>query len=149
MILTNIKRLSTYKGISEHLDKAIDFVLSVPKDIALGKHTIDGDDVYAVVQEICPKVGAETVYEAHRKYIDIHYLLEGVEVAGCVDIDDCTPTTEYDEEKDCLFLKAIGRKFTILPEEIYIVHPEDAHAPGGTETGETIKKIVVKIKVSE
>ncbi len=150
MILTNKKRISTYKGISERLDKAIDFILSVPKDISIGKHTIDGDDVYAVVQEIFPKVGAETVYEAHRKYIDIHYIMEGVEIAHTADIDDCTPTTAYDEEKDFLLFalsNASGTKFTLLPDDVYIVHPEDAHAPGGTETGEAIRKIVVKIKV--
>ncbi len=147
MIVTNTKRISTYKGLSENLDKAIDFILSVPKDISLGKHSIDGDEVYALVSELTPNLGGETIYEAHRKYIDIHYVLEGVEVARCADIDDCTPTTEYDEEKDYLLLNASGKKFTIFPDEIYIVYPEDAHAPNGTETGETIRKLVVKIKV--
>ncbi len=147
MIITNKKRLSTYKGLSPNLDKGIDFILSVSKDISLGRHTIDGDDVYANVGEIIPKKDAPVVYEAHRKYIDIHYILEGVEVAGCADLDDCTPTTEYSEENDCILLKGEGQAFTIRPEEIYIVYPEDAHAPGGTKTGEMIKKIVVKVKV--
>ncbi len=148
MIITNIKRLSTYKGISKALDQAIDFVLSTEKDIAFGKYAIDGDRVYAIVSEITPKLGAETIYEAHRAYIDIHYILEGVEVAGVADIDECVPTTEYDAEKDVLFLKGQGKKFKLLPGDIYIVHPEDAHAPCGTETGETIKKIVVKIQAN-
>ncbi len=147
MIITNIKRLSTYKGLSKNLDKAIDFILSAEKDIAIGKHLIDGDAVYANVAELTPKVGTETIYEAHRKYIDIHYLLEGVEIAGYADIDECTPTTEYSDEQDYLLLKADGKKFTLRPGEIYIVYPEDAHAPSGSETGETIKKIVAKVKV--
>ncbi len=147
MILTNIKRLSAYKGISEHLDKAMDFILSAEKDISLGKHIIDGDEIYAIVSEITPKLGGEIIYEAHRKYIDLHYILEGTETARVADLDECISVTEYNAEDDYLLCKANGKKFTLSPGEIYIVHPADAHAPGGTETGEKIKKIVVKVKV--
>ncbi len=146
MILTNIKRIATYKGISENLDKAIDFILSAKQDIAIGKYIIDGDNIYANVSESFPKQSTETIYEAHRVYIDIHLLLEGIEIAGFADIDECTPTSEYNAEGDYIFLKANGKKMKILPGDVYIVHPEDAHAPGGTETGEAIKKIVVKVK---
>ncbi len=148
MIITNLKRIATYKGISENLDKAIDFVLSADGSISDGKHIIDGDNVYANVMTITPKVNGDTVYEAHRKYIDIHYILSGVEISGCADIDDCTPTTEYSDENDCILLVSeSGRMNKFLPKEAYIVYPEDAHAPNGSETGETIRKIVVKVKV--
>lgn len=37
MIIGNIKNISAYKGLNERIDKAVDFVLNAPADIARGQ----------------------------------------------------------------------------------------------------------------
>ena len=38
--------------------------------------------------------------EAHRKYLDIQYVVKGKEVMGWADLAACTPTVPFSEEKD-------------------------------------------------
>ena len=147
MIIGNIKNISAYKGLNERIDKAVDFVLNAPADIAEGKHEIDGKNVYASVIVKDTKALEDAKYEAHREYLDLQYVLDGGEVMGYAPVDTMTEATEYNPEKDIIFLKGEGSLIDVKKGDFYIVHPFDAHAPGLGKAPGTFKKIIVKIKL--
>lgn len=147
MIIGTKETLATYKGISEGIDKAIDYILSLDPAIEPGKHEIDGDKLFVnvVCGETKPLDGFE--YEAHKKYLDLQYIIEGSEVMIYAPLDGLKRETEYDEDKDCHMFSGEGTPITVKAGDFYLVHPFDAHAPGrGYETN-SFKKAIVKIKL--
>ncbi len=147
MIFGNLESIANYKGISKNLDLAID---------ALIKDGINFKDVDISVDGVRTVWGGagkykdkereeETVYEAHRKFIDIHLVLAGEELEGHADLSAATPTTEYNEQDDYVLLAADGNEFTLRAGDFAIHFPCDAHAP--TITAKDLTKAVIKIRI--
>jgi len=148
MIYDLIKNRDLYNSLGDKFVKAFDFIEKAAKeDIATGKHIIDGDTVYANVSEYETKT--EGVYEAHKNYIDLQYVLKGHECIYWKNIKDCTATTEYDAANDYFLLTAEEPVVLDMAEGSFaILYPEDVHAPGRAyKEVSPVKKIVVKIKV--
>lgn len=147
MIIGTKETLSTYKGISRDIDKAIDYILNLDPAIEPGKHEIDGDKLFVnvVCGETKPLDGFQ--YEAHKQYLDLQYIIEGSEVMVYAPLDGLKRESEYDEAKDCHMFSGEGTKIKVNAGGFYLVHPFDAHAPGkGYETN-AFKKAIVKIKL--
>lgn len=112
-----------------------------------GRIELSGDDLFINnVNSEC--VAAEQqVLEVHRKYIDIHVLLEGEETIGWKTIDDCSNLTKpYDADADCaLYTEPASTYIKLQPGEFMIVWPEDPHAPVIGEG--KIRKLIVKVKI--
>lgn len=88
------------------------------------------------------------VAEAHRKYLDIQYIVKGKEVMGWADLADCTPATEFSEEKDIGMYSGDFTFHTIREGTCYVVFPEDVHMPGRhLDVPNDFVKVVVKLKV--
>ena len=147
MIIDNIKNCDIYTQNNENLKKGFDFIKSyLNNPVEVGRYEIDGDNVYAIVQEYETKAPGK--FEAHKKYTDIQFLVSGKELIGYANINSLVPHTEYDAEKD--FMLFDGNKCTtelILEDGMFAVFfPEDGHMPGCfTENPENVIKIVVKV----
>ena len=103
MIIDTIKNCGLYAAGNENLKKGFEFIkefLENPK--AVGKYEIDGDNVYAIVQEYETKAPGK--FESHKKYTDIQFIVSGKELIGYANIAHLTPDTEYDAEKDFMGL---------------------------------------------
>jgi len=89
----------------------------------------------------------EASLEAHRKYIDIQYLLAGEEIFSWKPTSECClEEQEYEEESDVALFGDEPTGWFPLPEGTFVVFfPEDAHGPMCGE-GE-IHKVVVKVAV--
>ena len=87
---------------------------------------------------------SEARLEAHRKYIDIQYVIAGVEEMGWNARIRCQqPHGQYDAEKDIEFFADTPNSYvTVHPGEFVIFFPDDAHAPliGRGE----VHKVVIK-----
>ena len=123
--------------------------------LSVGRHGIDGDDVYANVMDarLWPW-NAQAKLEAHRQYIDIHVPITGVETLGYVhDEDNVRKNAAAFNIKDdyVLFRNPAMRRLRVEPGEfVAFFPPSGAHASGMTDGLEgPIKKIVVKVKVFE
>jgi len=94
---------------------------------------------------------AEKRFEAHRKYIDIHIVLEGREYVEVTHADNLTNVTGYDGERDILFGDAAAPATFggYLQQGYFLVcFPEDAHLVGTHETVVSqVTKIVYKIAI--
>ena len=91
---------------------------------------------------------APTQAEAHRKYLDIQYIVKGQEVVGYAPLADCTLAGEFNTEKDVGMYDGNFQYLTIGEGMCYVAFPEDAHMPGRhLEVPNDFVKVVVKLKV--
>ena len=149
MIIDKLQNASLYYGISEKIATALKYLENTDlSGFQNGKYEIKGDDIFVIVQDYNTKPLSEGKFEAHRKYIDIQYIIKGVEKMGYTYFHKLKPATEYDEEKDIIFFEGEGDFVTVEEGFFTIFAPEDAHMPGiESKTSEYAKKAVVKIKV--
>ena len=83
MIIDILENASLYEEMYPLLRKAFDFLKSGDyKELAPGKYEIEGSDVYAMVQQYETRPLEDGVWEAHRKYIDIQFVYDGIELMG-------------------------------------------------------------------
>lgn len=149
MVYDSIDHCHLYDAINKNFGKAFNFLKnSNLSKMENGRYEIDGDDVFAIVQSYETKEMDDGKWEAHKKYIDIQYMVEGKELMGFADAKNLTVSQDYNEEKDILFFKGEGNFVTAVPKYFTIFFPNDAHMPGMTEeTISNVKKVVVKVKV--
>ena len=146
MIIDALANLEFYKGLNEQLYKGLKFleendVASLP----VGRYDIDGDAVYALVQEYETHLPEECRWEAHYKYTDIQYVVEGSEKIGWSTLDDVAKT-ENRPEDDVYFFDMEGDYFLLDTGQFAVFTPQDAHRPGVAIDGlAQIKKVVVKV----
>ncbi len=146
MILDRLPNGSLYAGCHPDFAKAFAYLANTDfTKVPEGRYAIDGDRVYAMVQD-CTGRGVEGArIEAHRRYIDIQYTLVGDEVIGWSDIADVTGEG-YNDEKDVEFYTGACVTWVNVPAGHFtIFFPNDGHAPLAA-TG-SFRKVVVKIAV--
>lgn len=148
MILDSLKNRGVYAGVDERLAMAFDFLSETDfSSFPDGKVELKGDEVFAIAQSYDSKPLEDAKWEAHRKYIDLQFIVEGVEKIGVAKVDSLIPITEYDDEGDCVLLEGSGDMFTLSAGDFAILHPWDAHMPGvALNTPSAVRKVVVKIK---
>jgi len=112
-----------------------------------GRHEIDSDRLFCVISKGPGRSRAEAKLEAHRKFIDIQYIIAGTDEMGSAPTAECKLVdTAYDAEKDIEFFKDEPKSWTKVSAGLFIIFfPERAHAPS-VSNGE-IHKAVLKIAV--
>lgn len=147
MIIDSLINAPLYESLTPGIQAAFEYLANT--DFAAmtpGRHAIDGDRMYANVQKYETKPRSEGVWEAHRRYIDIQYVVSGIETVGFARMDNLMITQPYDPTRDCMFLAGEG-DFATLPAGVFAVFfPTDAHMPGlMREHPSTALKVVVKL----
>jgi YhcH/YjgK/YiaL family protein len=151
MIYDRITNINTYKGLSPDIYEGLKFLRQVSPDIAVGTHQIN-PRVNAIVSEYDTKKVNEHGYEAHRKNIDIQYLLLGEERIACLPIERLKETKVYDEKKDAAFYAADLRPQELILGDGYfaVFFPQDGHMPQlCIDEPVPVKKVVVKVRIEE
>lgn len=140
----------SYFKNKERWDKAFNFLKSNDLSrLELKRYDIDGDNVYAPVSEYLTKNEEDARYEAHRKYIDIQYVISGKELIGIARMSRKKDVLEpYDAAKDIEFVTVTGgENRPAMPDRFFIFFPEDPHRPGLKDVENSpVRKIVVKVK---
>ncbi len=150
MITSTLSQLHWYRIISPNFETAIDYVLSADfAGMEPGKYTIDGDNVFVIVNEFTTKPAYECSPESHRDYADIQVVIKGTERYGYVALTDQPETTPYDTEKDYALYTIPEEKISYLTLEagqFIIFFPTDIHQPEVfVNQPDLVKKIVVKV----
>ena len=132
------------------LEKAFAFLRRADlQSLAVGRHEIDGDMVFALVQECDLKPVSEMKIEAHRRYIDIQSPLTGPEAYGVGRLSDANMALPFDAEKDIGFYEQPMDVVVVNPGEFMMFSPPyGAHGPSCSIDGSRrIRKIVIKVCV--
>ncbi len=150
MIKDKLVNADVYYGLSNNIKTGFEWLKTTDlKSIEPGKYIINDGKVWANVQIYDTKTDAD--YEAHRKYIDIQYMITGNELIGVTDISNCETTVEYDSNKDIEFFQnRVEEEYQKLDEgDFLLFYPHDAHKPSINSGGcKTVKKVVVKVALA-
>jgi YhcH/YjgK/YiaL family protein len=144
---------SFYKKVQEHplrWEAAFRFLSNAGiEDLEPGVYPVLGNEVYAMVSEYTTRPLAEARFEAHRKYADVQYLINGTELIGLGNTQDARVSEPYSEEKDVEFFHAMGGKLLHADSKVFFIFfPEDAHQPCiAPKDPSKVKKVVVKVSL--
>lgn len=153
MIVYKLTDFAKNPNLSPKMRKAVDFLLK-PETAALpdGTYPIDGRKIYAQIQTYRTAEPQKILFEAHKKYLDIQYIVEGREIINCVNLEDLDIVRPYEEKFDICF--GLARMSSCIPlklepGDMTLFFPEHAHAPKlPLGAPQKVKKIVVKVSVS-
>lgn len=115
----------------------------------VGRYELESDKLFALVQEYTTTQSEELLWEAHKRYIDIQYVLSGQEIIEWSNIDLMPEGTPYNSEKDTYKCSSVdGSPITMHTGYFAIFFPQDLHKPCcKAAIPSVVKKIVVKIAI--
>lgn len=147
----DIEKLLPY--VSEDLRKALEYLAATDfSKVADGRYVLDGEKMYANVENYTTADRSTKKPEAHNKYIDVQYLDKGTEkIYFAPRTADVKVVEDYAEERDLLFFENIEEKdYVVLNAgDFAVLFPWELHRPGCNAENEpsAVQKIVVKIAV--
>lgn len=120
------------------------------RELPLGRHTIEGENVYALITKSQTRTPESAQFEAHRKYIDVHCLISGQEIIGSLPTSALKLVVSYDSSKD-VELFAVPSEYAKLemrPGRFAVFSPGQAHLPTCHFEGpHELHKVVIKVSV--
>jgi YhcH/YjgK/YiaL family protein len=152
MIVATIDDLKRYRGMSPRLDCAFDWIMDGSwKGLADGRHAIQGEEIYALVQRYETRELSAGKLEAHRKYIDIQMLAGGEELIHVTPAEGLEVIEAYKPDIEFFSMPAGGPVHVVhlKPGVVAVLFPEDAHMPclRCGEAAAAATKVVVKVAV--
>jgi YhcH/YjgK/YiaL family protein len=147
MIIDRLENTAATKYLAPRLREGLEWLRNRDLDaVPEGRLDIDGDRLFALVQEYTTRDAAECRWEAHRKYTDIQYVMRGTERMGFTNISHTRETDPYDPARDVAFFEAGMDFITVHAGMFAIFAPEDVHAPcGAVGAPAVVRKIVLKV----
>ena len=149
MIIDKLENVKQYSFKYEGIYKAFEFLRHTDLiNLGEGKHDIDNDDLFALVNTSNTTEIAGRYPEAHKKYIDVQYIVSGEELFGYAPYNNQKIQKEYFEARDIFFCFA-ETTFVKLEQGMFaIVFPGDLHLPViKFKEVSPVKKIVIKVKI--
>lgn len=149
MILGNISQFSDFSFLDEKIKACLAYITEHDlKALAPGRYELDGNRMYMNLEEFKTLPAKNRSYEAHQKYLDIFYIVDGMELVDVNFLDQMTQE-DYNSECDRATLTGESACSAILKTgDFLICYPQDAHRPA-TAVGEPqiIKKAVFKVLI--
>jgi len=140
-----------YAKNPERWEKAFSFLATTDlENIEPGKYKLEGDSLFANVDQYETRDEKDTRFESHRKYADIQYLISGKEYMGIVPLSKMQEVTApYNGEKDIAFYNYSESNYRLADStRFFIFLPGDAHRPcRKVDENESVKKVVVKVEI--
>lgn len=153
MIIDKADNLLQYKDEYPVFEKIYEFIENHKKEhFAPGTYHIDGEHLFASIAQYRTDAEKEAVFEAHRKYADLQYIVNGMEKIGWAplpDIEENLVKEEYSKGGDIAFYSGKSKfDFVLTKGSFLFLLPEDAHAPCLCADKEcNVEKIVFKIEL--
>lgn len=148
MIHEKLENMGSYEELHPLFKEAFDFIRDyLDNPLKPGTYELKGTDLFAKIFGY--ETRSEGKYEAHNDYIDIQYMIDGVEKVYYSDRETMEVETPYDPVEDAVLLKNAEKEETFLfcQGEVAIFFPEDAHKPSiKIANPEKVKKIVIKVR---
>jgi YhcH/YjgK/YiaL family protein len=150
MIIDKLQNASLYTSINPRIAQAFEYLKATDLGkLAVGKHSIDGDNVFALVQEYETKSEVDLQMESHFEHIDVQYIISGSELMGLATKNAHKPITVDQENDYALYEEEYS--FMLFEKGMFgIFFPDDLHLPCiHAEEPVKVKKVVVKIKIEQ
>ena len=147
MLIGNIHHLQSW--LPDALRQAIEHVKAhVNEATPLGKHDIDGNNLFYLISEDSTEPQAERRAEYHARYLDIQIVLRGQEGMTFSTLPAGEPQTDWLADKDIAFLAEGAQEKTVILNEgdFVMFYPGEVHKPlCAVGAPAKVRKAVVKV----
>lgn len=150
MILDTLQNADLYKNLDTNLRLGLEYLQNTDfNSLEMGKYEIKGDEVFAILQTYDTKEESDCRLEAHKKYVDIQYMVSGDEQMGVVPFNN-QEISEALPDNDVTFFKGTGSLVLVREGSFAVFYQSDVHAPGikAGSSGKIIK-VVVKVQLTK
>ena len=152
MILDLIENASCYADIHSGVTEALkEMAKYTPDYYPGGRVDIDGDNLFLLLNSYETHSPEGALCEAHQKYIDVMYMVEGEEIIYVKPTNRlCEVTKAYDPAIDALLAQADAdaTPVRLSARSFIVLFPQDAHAPGFYDMApQAVKKIIGKVRI--
>lgn len=149
MLASTLDYAADHDYRSERFQAAYAFLAQADlAELPIGRVDIDGDDVFANIQEYETIPASEKQMEAHRRYYDVQYVVEGEELMEYAPLEGLAEARPFDEDADFGLYAAPDRPSSVVLRagDVAVLAPEDAHKPGcALGAPSRVHKVVVKV----
>ena len=148
MIIDKIENLRLYEKLSPLFTKAFNYLEETDfSQLISGKYEIDGDNVFALLQEYETRNDFDCMLEGHQKYIDIQYVISGEEFMGVASYINQKMLKPYHMDNDIAFYDGEYSTVKVAKGNFTIFFPGDLHMPClKVNVLARVKKVVIKIR---
>jgi YhcH/YjgK/YiaL family protein len=150
MIFDQLSQWRRYAKLGARFEQACRYLETVNAQTPLGRHELDGNNLFALVQTYPTKPVEQCRFEAHRQYTDIQFIVTGREKILWSPLAALTTVTQpYNAEKDVAFFAApaVATPLPMESGQFAVFFPEDGHAPGAECGGiAAVLKVVMKLR---
>ena len=150
MIFDKFENAHLYRSLNTGIAKAFDMIEKTDFSKYLpGKYTIEGEELFVLVNEYETKAAIGNYPEAHKKYVDIQLMLSGAELIGYTPLLNQPVKEVYNEKNDIAFFEAEVDYLQLKTGMFAIFFSNDLHMPGiFIEKPAFVKKIVFKVNTN-
>ena len=150
MIADHLRNAALYHALAPGIARGLRWLAAFDPATPDGRHEIQGEDVFALVQRYDTGPATAKRFEAHRRHADVQLVASGRErllhaAAGALEVE-----TPYDEATDVVFFRDPPASSSVLlgAGDFAVLFPDDAHKPGCMAGGrDPVLKVVVKVKL--
>jgi YhcH/YjgK/YiaL family protein len=148
LITDRIENLALYKSLYPQISELIDYVKANDIGTLSAKLNYKSITIIPITSDKVAVGFDPQVLEAHRKLMDIHITLKGVDVMAYSDIEnESILIKDYDQDNDYLLAKSDKIKLLSIPENYFCIVPNNFAHMALYEGHTDVKKIVIKLVV--
>lgn len=153
MIFDTIANSKRYFGLFTGIERVLAAVSAYAPDcFSAGRVPIDSENVYMNLAEYDTHEKEDGMMEAHKQYIDVMYMVDGIETVYIKPTDSLQRISkEYDPAMDALLAEIDCDAGAIRLEagSFLVLFPGEAHAPACDAEGPAhVKKIIGKVRIA-
>lgn len=153
MIIDSLSHRQQYQAVSLDIALVLEHLATTDySQCPEGRYPIDGERIFAIVSDYQPIMPEQSYFEIHREYIDVQFIVNGYESIGWLPLVEQKLEIHYQPEMDVakfppepLLEKASFMGLTTGMFAIFF--PQDIHMPAVIPSSESVRKVVVKIKI--
>jgi YhcH/YjgK/YiaL family protein len=150
MIFDRLANAKLYLPVHKRFAAAFEFLQQ--KDLETlpdGEYPIEGKQLYVIVATTAGRGRTGAKLEAHRRYLDIQYVVRGQDDMGLKPTCECREVEmAYDASCDAALYRDPPTNWITVPAGSFtIFYPDDGHAPLGGEG--TVTKAIVKVLIED
>ncbi len=147
MMLLTLAQAAEMNGVHPLLKEAAAFLADAHKR-ENGRYPLS-EGAYATIKDSATHADEPIGFEAHRKYVDVHFLIAGKEHMVWSDIHGLREARAYSPLNDILFYcGGSGVEYDLIPGVMCVFMPSDGHKPNlAINEPAPLRKVVIKLPV--
>jgi len=148
MVIDTLENLPLYFSLHPDIEKAYEFIKGFYENPGeLRRYDLNDKGLFVNAETYTTKPAEGREAEAHRRYVDLQFVVRGQERIGIAPLAEAVPTVEFSTERDIGFYTCEYSQWANLKAGMFaLIWPHEAHLPCTELEGAcTVIKTVAKL----